>query len=304
MHKESRDAEYSGGGGPERQRVISAAWDRRQSFLMTLGMGLLLTAFIGLRFFTLVGIQRPPVWFFWALAFSTAFSLLVWRLRSATPAAAALGGVLCLNLLSRQYYEVSWTRTAFPELALLFFLTFAATRYGRLHKEAKGLTDRRGRSGRQVSQVMANLGVAGFFAMQHETGFFAAGLAALAEATADTVSSELGQVFGGRTILITSGKSVPPGTNGAVSMAGTLCGVLAAALIAGLATALGAIDARVAVLVFVCGVSGLLFDSLLGATVERWGWIGNDLVNFASTCLAAYLMIRFFHILEPPQAFW
>jgi uncharacterized membrane protein len=34
---------------------------------------------------------------------------------------------------------------------------------------------------------------------------------------------------------------------------------------------------------FAGGVVGLLFDSLLGATVERRGWVGNDWVNFLST---------------------
>jgi uncharacterized membrane protein len=37
------------------------------------------------------------------------------------------------------------------------------------------------------------------------------------------------------------------------------------------------------------GIGGLFFDSLLGATVERRGWIGNDLVNFTSTLFAAAL---------------
>ncbi len=35
------------------------------------------------------------------------------------------------------------------------------------------------------------------------------------------------------------------------------------------------------------GGGGLFFDSLLGATVERKGWLGNDLVNFASTAFSA-----------------
>jgi uncharacterized membrane protein len=36
-------------------------------------------------------------------------------------------------------------------------------------------------------------------------------------------------------------------------------------------------------------VAGLLFDSVLGATLERRGWLGNDWVNFASTAFAALL---------------
>jgi uncharacterized membrane protein len=49
---------------------------------------------------------------------------------------------------------------------------------------------------------------------------------------------------------------------------------------------------------FAAGVAGLFFDSLLGATVERKGWINNDLVNFCSTAFAAaisLLAIRVFN---------
>lgn len=35
------------------------------------------------------------------------------------------------------------------------------------------------------------------------------------------------------------------------------------------------------------GVFGLFFDSLLGATLERQGWLNNDAVNFLSTLSAA-----------------
>jgi uncharacterized membrane protein len=35
------------------------------------------------------------------------------------------------------------------------------------------------------------------------------------------------------------------------------------------------------------GVFGLFFDSLLGATLERRGWLNNDAVNFLSTGSAA-----------------
>jgi uncharacterized membrane protein len=35
------------------------------------------------------------------------------------------------------------------------------------------------------------------------------------------------------------------------------------------------------------GVFGLAFDSLLGATLERRGWLNNDAVNFLSTGSAA-----------------
>ena len=39
---------------------------------------------------------------------------------------------------------------------------------------------------------------------------------------------------------------------------------------------------------------GLLFDSLLGATLERRGWINNDAVNFLSTGSAAAFALAIF----------
>ncbi len=55
----------------------------------------------------------------------------------------------------------------------------------------------------------------------------AVALAALAEATADTVSSEIGQAFGGHPLLLTTLRRVEPGTDGAVSLMGTAAGVAA-----------------------------------------------------------------------------
>jgi uncharacterized membrane protein len=37
------------------------------------------------------------------------------------------------------------------------------------------------------------------------------------------------------------------------------------------------------------GVAGMIFDSFLGATLERKHWLGNNAVNFASTIVAAAL---------------
>jgi uncharacterized membrane protein len=50
-------------------------------------------------------------------------------------------------------------------------------------------------------------------------------------------------------------------------------------------------SARECLVAFVAGVLGLFFDSLLGATMERRGWLGNDLVNFSSTAFAAVVSL-------------
>ena len=55
--------------------------------------------------------------------------------------------------------------------------------------------------------------------------------AALAEATADTLASELGEVLGGPPLLLTTLRRVAPGTDGAISLAGTLAGASGAVLV-------------------------------------------------------------------------
>lgn len=114
-----------------------------------------------------------------------------------------------------------------------------------------------------------------------------AGLAALAEAAADTVSSEIGQVFGGRPRLLTTLHAVEPGVDGAVSLAGTLAGVVAAGTVAAAGTWALHGDARMLAVSCAGAVFGLVFDSLLGATLELNGWLNNDVVNFLSTASAA-----------------
>jgi uncharacterized protein (TIGR00297 family) len=291
---------------PQRQRkAIGERRERLQSGLLVAVVGTLLVGKAVLLMGQLRSLGPMPRWFWLSYGFSAGFGLLVWAMRSATAPAAAMGAVICLNILLRQGFaepEMGWRGTALPSLVALFLLTFAATRFGRKRKEAMGTAEPR--SGRRASQVVANLGVAGLCAVGGEaleTALLAASIAALAEATADTVSSEMGQALAGsrwgRTLLITTGKPVAAGTDGGVSVAGTVLGMAAALVVVLLSPVAhsGTHSGALLLAVFAAGCAGLFFDSVLGATVERKGWLGNDLVNFSSTVLAAvmaYFLVR------------
>ena len=71
-----------------------------------------------------------------------------------------------------------------------------------------------------------------------------------------------------------------------MSLLGTAAGVLAAAVVAGVGMAAMRMTLRQSAVALAGGIAGLFFDSVLGATVERRGWLGNDLVNFSSTAFA------------------
>jgi uncharacterized protein (TIGR00297 family) len=108
-------------------------------------------------------------------------------------------------------------------------------------------------------------------------------LAALAEAAADTGSSEIGMAFPGRTVLITSGKPVSAGVDGGVSRMGTASAVGAAVVIGVAGFVSGLVTPRQALVVALAGTVGMLVDSVLGAVLERRRLLTNDLVNLLST---------------------
>jgi uncharacterized protein (TIGR00297 family) len=239
----------------------------------------------------------------WTVGLSALLGLVTWKLRAATPWAAVTGTSITATLMFSTVlvpYE-PWRTALIPVLAVAV-VAFVCTLLGRVKKERLGTAE--SRRGRSSSQVAANLGMAAivsstFFqswlmdsnwfarAALSSALLFAVGLAALAEAAADTASSELGQVFGGQPRMITTLRQVEPGRDGAISLVGTLAGVVAAALVALAGTAALRGDRIMFAVSCAGGVFGLLFDSLLGATLEERGWLNNDAVNFLSTGSAA-----------------
>ncbi len=239
--------------------------------------------------------QAGRGWVLEAAAISAGFALLVYLLRAATAGGALTGGVITAALC----FETPGLRTALWPLLALVVLTFAATRFGTKWKEALGTAE--AKRGRTASQVAANLGVAALagIPLRQALGFgptafagraaLVAMVAAMAEATADTLSSELGQVLGGRPRLVTTLRSVPAGTNGAVSLVGTVAGCAGAGAVVAVACWALPLDRGEGLIAFGAGLAGLLIDSLLGAIPERRGWLNNDAVNTLSTLASALL---------------
>jgi uncharacterized protein (TIGR00297 family) len=198
---------------------------------------------------------------------------------------------------------------------LLFFLlsSFLATRYRFALKQAMGVQEGV-RGERRAANVLANgaalMAVAvASLVLRTQLPKVASGvifLSALSVAGADTLASEIG-VLSRKTYLITNGKPVSPGTDGGVSLLGTLC-ALAAALYTSVvgwfvlsyaATSYGLIPSMPsspAYLVIPLGIGflGCQIDSVIGATLERRGVVNkktNNLVSTASGAILAYLIL-------------
>jgi uncharacterized protein (TIGR00297 family) len=225
-----------------------------------------------------------------ALLISLALAFLVWLARAATPLAAVAGG-LFTAVLTLAPQPGGPFHSGLPSLLTLFLLTWGATRFGRSKKQQLGVAE--DQRGRNAAQVAANLGVAGLGAAAALTFppslFGLVVVAALAEATADTLASELGEVLGGRPLMVTSLRRVSVGTDGAISLVGTLAGTSGAVLLVLVAALTLRLKVEQAVCAVLGAIAGLFVDSLLGATAERRGWLNNDAVNFLSTLAAALI---------------
>src|SRR5260370_28990625 len=176
-------------------------------------------------------------------------------------------------------------------LLVVFAITLGATRLGSDRKQQLRSAERA--DGRSASQVVANLGIAAVAVALAPAGWPVYALAALAEAAADTASSEIGMAFPGETVLITSWQRVPAGMDGGISLRGTAAAVAAAAVIAAIGRVAGPVTGHHASIVVYAGFLGTLVDSVLGALLERRGWINNGVVNLLSTAAAvgiAWLM--------------
>jgi uncharacterized protein (TIGR00297 family) len=179
---------------------------------------------------------------------------------------------------------------AFVALVSVFALTWLSTRFGYRRKEKLGTAEKL--DGRTALQVLANLAVAAICAAVSaftvgKAAWLLAVSAALAEAAADTVSSELGQARNEKARLITTWQEVPAGTNGGVSWAGTVAGIVAATAVSWVCVLAGLVPAKWLGISIGAAIAGMVVDSYLGALLERRALLNNDAVNFLGTLIAA-----------------
>lgn len=199
----------------------------------------------------------------------------------------ALVGALVLGLGGWGAYALLWAFFAGGTLA---------TRFGRRRKEAMGKAEEAG-GRRGAANVLANCSVAAFLvacaaltpgAAPH---LLLAAAAAFATALMDTVGTEVGQALRTPTVLLPDFRSVPPGTDGAVSIGGTLAGLVAALLLAALGWKLGLYPSSGIPIVVAAAFAGTVVESLLGRDEAPWRVTNGHVLNFFNTLAGAALAL-------------
>jgi len=188
------------------------------------------------------------------------------------------------------------TGLAFMLLAVATWVTIAA-----LFRNTRPIVKEKQEEPRTWKNAFANAGVATVLALatlaQHSADvkrvLAVAAIGSLAAALSDTLSHDIGELYGGTPRLITTWRKVRAGESGAVSPLGTAVGVAVAFGFSSVGALCGIIGYRAAVIAGGGACVGNIIDSVLGATLERKGWADNYLVNLGAVLSSSLSVVIF-----------
>ncbi|MEM9003631.1 MAG: TIGR00297 family protein [Cyanobacteria bacterium P01_F01_bin.86] len=240
----------------------------------------------------------------WAIAggLNTLLLVIAWLLpkKLLTPAGYAHAWILGV---------IIWGCLGWPGYVVVmayFLIGSSVTRIGMAAKEAAGIAEKRSGMrgpenvwGSALTATICALGVAiaasGWLPdlPQYWISLLSLGyVASFATKLSDTTASEVGKAYGKRTFLITTLQPVLPGTEGAVSLEGTLAGILGSTVIAGVGWATGLITLTDIPICLIAAFIATNLESVIGATLqEKLTWLTNELVNIANTTIGAIVAI-------------
>jgi uncharacterized protein (TIGR00297 family) len=184
-----------------------------------------------------------------------------------------------------------------------FLVGSAVTRIGMAQKEAEGIAEKRGGArgpenvwGSAFTATICAIGVAaikfGWLDPSWESLLILGYVASFATKLSDTTASEVGKAYGKSTFLITTLKPVPRGTEGAISLEGTLAGIVGGILISLVAYSLGLITFQGVIICTIAAFVATNVESVIGATLQSdIDWLSNEFVNVINTIVGAVVAI-------------
>lgn len=242
-----------------------------------------------------------PIWMITGIA----LALLIYKFKWLTISGIVFSAILALVFL-----------IADAPLYLLFIFLMLGSLASRLnHRKTLSTSESKSSKPRDAFQVIANGGISVlillFFGGYPEFRDFLI-YVSISVALADTLSSEFGVFFGGRTFSLIRFKEVPKGLSGGVSLAGTGAGLVGASLV-GLLSYLhgnwnGDSAVFASVMITIIGFLGMLLDSIMGeffqskyrtdegllsdsgdVLVGGFSGFTNDTTNWVSNALTVFL---------------
>lgn len=208
------------------------------------------------------------------------------------------GSVAGLCIAMAMFMGGSWP--ALLCLLAFFVLGVGATSWKKKYKQDLRLAQEAGGK-RSHRHALANGGIAALWGIlaylnpDQQALYGCMMVGSLAAAASDTVSSELGNVYGSRYVDILTFRADTRGRDGVISLEGTLAGFIASALI-GLIYGLWMGSLLTVSIIAVSGLLGNLADSALGASLQRRGLMNNDAVNLANTFIGALIAAGLFSL--------
>lgn len=222
-----------------------------------------------------------------------------------TPAGLAHAWVLGVLL----WLCVGWQ--GYVLVMLYFLLGSGVTFVGKAQKEALGIAEARSGArgpgnvwGSALVGALCALGILGLVLTRQsqmailllQLGF----VASFCTKLSDTCGTEIGKAYGQRTFLITTLKPVPRGTEGAVSLEGTLAGVVGSLAIAVCAWLVGWISPVGILICVIAAFVATTIESLIGATIEdKLPFLTHDVVNILNTLIGAIVAIALAYYSRP-----
>ena len=184
-------------------------------------------------------------------------------------------------------------------ISVVIYLLFGSlvTKIGFKFKKEQGIAEKRG-GRRGPENVWGSAATGLFLAMM--TKFNAANIvlfkvgfaASFAAKLADTFGSEIGKRFGKDTYLITSLKKVERGTEGGISLEGTLASFLGSIFMTLIMLRLSIISTKSHfIIVVVSGFFATLLESIIGAEFQNKYKLSNEIVNSIQTSIASFFAI-------------
>lgn len=117
-------------------------------------------------------------------------------------------------------------------------------------------------------------------------------ISAIATKTSDTSASEIGKAYGKNCYLLTNLEKVSPGTEGAVSIEGTIAGIIGSLLIGFYGVEIGWVqDWNQFAAVILSSLVATTIESLLGATIQNEKMFTNEFLNFINTLVGSLVSI-------------